>query len=154
VRLRPGVAAFGDDGQASEVEVPTIGVVGDGVLGQSAVREPHPGLLTLGYERDLDRVEPAGMGWPGSSHPKVKTTFSSGTTSTNSPTPGCTPSAMTRYRPPGTGFEFGLGAHPQDVLDRIGQEGEDRGRDWPQSRLLALLQPSLFPLSRSADSAR
>src|ERR1035437_3751296 len=45
----------------------------------------------------------AGIGWSGSSHPKVNTTLRSDTTSTNSPTPGCLPWASTRYTPPARG---------------------------------------------------
>ena len=47
---RPAVAAGGDEREPAEVVVPAAGVVGDGVVGQAAVDEPHPGLVALGVQ--------------------------------------------------------------------------------------------------------
>ena len=99
-------------------------------------------------------VEPAGMGWSGSSHPKVNTTLVFGhhlhelahtRDASLGPAPG-------RRRRPGDR------ARPRcPSIGRGGPDRSGRGRWWPgwhPSPSPASVQPWLVPFSRSADSAR
>jgi len=126
--IGPNRTSGSDDRQSIEVVIPPLSVIADCIVGQPSMDEADPRLVAIGNQSDFHLGAARGNRMVGLIPSEGEHHFAVGhylykLADARVLALGQHPIHATDAR-----IELGFGAHPSDVLGRIGEEREDGGR--------------------------